>query len=152
VAAVLAPAERLRDSRRSHRLRAPVGVALGIGLATVALRFHDPHDRGSWGFCPFKAVTGWDCPACGGLRAVNDLTHGRIDAAAHSNLAFAIALPFLVGGWTWWFARTWRDEPVQPVTVRSHRSPGLVPVAVAAALAVFTVWRNTPWGTAFHVA
>ena len=33
----------------------------------------------SWGLCP-SAALGFSCPGCGGLRAVNDLTHGDVGA------------------------------------------------------------------------
>jgi hypothetical protein len=95
------------DRARARRLRAPLGSAAAVGLATVALRLHDPHQRGSWGLCPFKAVTGWDCPACGSLRAVNDLGHGRLAEAAHSNLLFLASIPVLLGIWALWVRRGW---------------------------------------------
>src|SRR5262245_60026021 len=37
------------------------GLAL-IGCVVLAVR--DPNERGSYGLCPFKAVTGLDCPGC----------------------------------------------------------------------------------------
>lgn len=134
---------------RAQQLRPPVVTAAVIGAATIALRFHDPHVRGSWGLCPFKALTGWDCPACGGLRAVNDLSRGHLDAAVHSNLAFVIAVPFLVGGWLWWVDRARRAQPVRR---GGHRRTSVLVIASTLALVLFTVWRNTPWGSAFHVA
>src|ERR687890_217275 len=96
--AVLAEAGRGRASRTT----APLVVG-GLGLATTgALRLHDPHQQGGWGLCPFKLLTGWDCPGCGGLRAVNDLTHGDVAAAAGSNLFLVVSLPGLVALWAWW--------------------------------------------------
>ena len=50
----------------------PVPAAAGplltgglVGGATIALHFRDPHESGSWGYCPFNALTGLYCP---GLR------------------------------------------------------------------------------------
>ena len=34
--------------------------------------------------CPFHALTGWDCPACGGQRALHSLLHGRFGEALRS--------------------------------------------------------------------
>jgi hypothetical protein len=133
---------------RARRLRGPVGTAAAIGVAALALHVRDPHQQGSWGLCPFKAITGWDCPLCGGLRAVNDLGHGRLADAAHSNLLFVASLPLILGLWTLWVRRSWTgDGPrVQPATLRP-----LVVAYVVLGLA-FAVFRNTPWGSSWYAA
>jgi len=133
------------------RLRAPLGTAAVVGLATAALRLRDPHRHGSWGWCPFKLLTGWDCPACGGLRAVNDLTHGDLVAAWHSNALFVAALPAIVVAWLVWVRRSMSGPP--PVRRDQWGPRAQLALAVGGLLLVagFTVWRNTPWGSAFHV-
>ena len=86
---------------RWSRVRAPLLTIGGLAAATVALHYRDPHESGSWGYCPSAALGFW-CPGCGGLRAVNDLTHGDVGAAASSNLLFIALLPilvFLLGRW-----------------------------------------------------
>jgi hypothetical protein len=75
------------------------GVVLGL---SVLLHLRDPHRPGSWGLCPWLLLTGTYCPGCGGLRAVNDLTHADLRAAASSNLLFVACLPLLVAGWSRW--------------------------------------------------
>ena len=136
------------DGARARRLRAPIGTAAAVGLATLALRLRDPHRHGSWGLCPFKAITGWDCPACGGLRAVNDLGHGNLVEAAHSNLLFLASLPIVLGLWAIWLSRGWTgaDEHRPHASVR----PLLIGYAVLAV--AFTVFRNTPWGSDWFAA
>lgn len=137
-----------RQPPRLSRLRAPLGAAAAVGLAAAALRLRDPHQQGSWGLCPFKALTGWNCPGCGGLRAVNDLTHGQLDAALHSNLLFVGLLPLIVLGWGWWLQRRWTtSEPV--LSTRSLQVLGCILVVAGIG---FTVIRNTPWGQAFAVS
>lgn len=76
-------------------LRAPLWVGLGGAALGVALVVRDPHTHGSWGFCPFLAVTGVPCPACGGLRATHDLLTGHLGAALSSN-AYAVGTALLV--------------------------------------------------------
>jgi hypothetical protein len=133
----------LRDERsRWRRVQAPVLVAVALLAASVALHVRDPHRSGSWGFCPWLALTGTYCPGCGGLRAVNDLTHGDVVAAASSNLLFVGSLPFLG---VWWARRTvdgWRG-------VRRHvdeRRALLVTYGVLGAALLFWVVRNLPFG------
>lgn len=145
LAAAVPPATR---SSRWHRVRAPLTTAAVLGLATAALRLRDPHGHGSWGLCPFKVITGWDCPLCGGLRGVNDLSYGRLGDAWHSNALLVSALPLIAAIWLAWFAGSWtgRGGPASPRT--GHR----VALAVLVIALVFGVYRNTPWGQAFHVS
>ena len=81
------------------------------GLGALALRLRDPHESGAWGVCPFHAMTGAWCPGCGSLRAVNDLTHGDVLAAASSNLVFVLALPVLALLWVGWVRHSWAGTP-----------------------------------------
>lgn len=93
-------------------------------------------------------MTGWNCPGCGGLRAVNDLTHGQVEAAAHSNLLFVGLLPLILLGWVLWVRRRWTStEPM--LSARSYQVLSYLLVAVALG---FTVVRNTPWGQSFTVS
>ena len=140
--AVLAEAGRGRASRTT----APLVVGGLVLATTVALRLHDPHQQGSWGLCPFRLLTGWDCPGCGGLRAVNDLTHGDVAAAAGSNLFLVASLPGLVALWAWWLWRTLHGQSPRPAGLR------VKPLVTAyfVLLLVFTVVRNTPWGAALY--
>jgi hypothetical protein len=126
---------------RASLLRDPLLIG-GAGLATLALlHVRDPHDKGSYGYCPFLALTGHPCPGCGGLRAMNNLTDGDFIGAVSSNVMAVVLLAMLFGAWLVWIARRWRGHNV-PL-------PGLtapVVVWVALAFAVFGVVRNTPWG------
>lgn len=122
---------------RRQRLVAPVGTTLALGAATLALHLRDPHVQGSWGFCPSAALGFW-CPGCGGLRAVHDLTDGRVLEAASSNLALVVAAPFVLAALLLWTVDSWRGRrrtPSAPVLLRAG-------VALVAVLALFTVLRN----------
>ncbi|WP_205474599.1 DUF2752 domain-containing protein [Nocardioides sp. SYSU D00038] len=126
---------------RWDRVRGPALTIGGLALATVALHLRDPHEQGSWGLCP-SAALGLSCPGCGGLRAVNDLTHGRVLDAASSNLLLVVLLPFAVAGLGLWFLDRWHGR-------RRRVPPALrVPLAVGAVAVVlaFTVLRNLAAG------
>ena len=128
---------------RARRLVPPLAAAAAVGGLTLALHIRDPHAQGSWGLCPFRALTGLDCPGCGGLRAVNDLGNLDVVSAASSNLLFVLAVPFLVALWVAWARRAWRDGgPVGPPT--RHRV--LIGQVAVVLLVVFTVVRNLPFG------
>ena len=122
-------------------VRTPVLVAGVLLAGSVALHLRDPHQSGSYGFCPWLALTGTYCPGCGGLRAVNDLTHGDVLAAASSNLLFVASLPFIALWWLRSFVDGWRG-------VRRHDSDRTAYVVLAVVLAstmVFWVLRNLPF-------
>jgi hypothetical protein len=124
-----------------RRVRAQALLAGLAAAALVALHMHDPHVSGAYGYCPFHAATGWWCPGCGGLRALNDLTDGRFLAALHSNVLVA---PLAVGAVAWWgrsVAARWRGEQRPSPAVS-----GSATVSVLVLVVVFTVLRNTPWG------
>ena len=135
------------ERARARRLRGPLATAGATGAAVLALHLRDPHQHGSWGLCPFKAVTGWDCPGCGGLRAVNDLGHGHLADAAHSNLIFVASLPLLLGLWALWTRREWTGA--QKLQVASVRP---LVIGFAVLVLAFTVFRNTPWGSGWYAA
>lgn len=139
--------ERVNEPNQApnHRWQAPVGVGLGVAATAVALRLRDPHLTGSWGLCPLRALTGLDCPLCGGLRAVNDLTHADLSAAWFSNALFLISVPVLAVVWVWWLVASLTGKPAPS----EHRWAKGFLWACAAVTMGFWVFRNTPWGSAY---
>ncbi len=123
---------------RWERLTAPALTIGGLAATTLALHVRDPHDAYSWGLCPSAAV-GLACPGCGGLRAVNDLTQGRLLDAASSNLYLVLAIPVVVLLLGRWALDAWRGTERVPSALTT---PLLVVAGVA--LVAFTVLRNVP--------
>jgi hypothetical protein len=111
--------------------------ALGTGAAAVGalayIGIGDPH-RPDFGFpaCPFKALTGWNCPGCGGLRMTHDVLHGDLGAAIVDNVFLLVGLPILA---IWLLVRWRRGDKLMPM-------PAIVVVAIAAI--TWTVVRNLP--------
>ena len=127
---------------RVQRLQGPTLLAGGVLAASLLLHLRDPHQGGSYAYCPWLLLTGTYCPGCGGLRAVNDLTDGDLAAAASSNLIFVASLPVLV---LWW-ASTVRDRwqgRVRQVAARRH---GMLALAFLVVALAFAVVRNQPSG------
>ncbi|HJR90365.1 MAG TPA: DUF2752 domain-containing protein [Aeromicrobium sp.] len=96
---------------------------------------------GSYGFCPFLLLTGQPCPGCGGLRAMNNLTHGDLVGALSSNAMAVVLLAVMSFVGTVWFYRRWRGQPAPLLPARSPLLWGLV-----IAFVVFGMLRWTPWG------
>ncbi len=105
------PALRDRLSPRARRLAGPLSVGALVVAATVYLGAVDPNEAGHYPLCPTKALTGLDCPGCGGLRAVHSLAHGDlVGALDHNALVVLLVLPVAVIAWARWLRRSWRGE------------------------------------------
>ncbi|MCU1647601.1 MAG: hypothetical protein JWN03_7876 [Nocardia sp.] len=141
-----APATEVESAARPRWLG--VGLPLLAGGAVAGglalLHFRDPHVQGAYGFCPFKELTGYWCPGCGGLRGLHNLTEGHVVDALHSNV---LILPLLLAFVGWMAASLvygWQGKPI-PRLPKVLPKPALW-VMLALAL-LYTVFRNTPWGT-----
>lgn len=88
-------------------------MALLAGLIGGGLLFRfNPAQHGFYPHCVFHAVTGLQCPGCGGLRAVHQLLHGNLVAAAHFNVLVVIAFP--LGIWAAWRELTGAGLSLRP--------------------------------------
>ena len=110
----------------AYRAGAALLLAAAADVALDPVHTHVP-------LCPFKAITGWQCPLCGGLRAVYEVAHLRIGTALRDNVLVVAALPVIVALWL--------------VRVRSgaalHTPRWVWPVLVLLGV-LFTVARNLP--------
>lgn len=137
----LGPAE-TTEVPLAQRVRGPALTAAGGAGALVLLHLRDPHQSGSWGFCPFLTVTGAPCPLCGGLRAMNDLTRGHVTDALTSNAAAVFILIAGTGLILRWFVRRARGD----ATAVLLTTPKVATTIFTVAMVIFTVYRWTPWG------
>jgi hypothetical protein len=119
------------------RLADPLQLAAGLAAAVVLLHVRDPHQSGSYGYCPWLLLTGTYCPACGGLRAVHDLTDGHAGAALSSNVLVVSLIPLAVVAWVVWAHARWRGRPLRAPAGSRAAGWGLAVVVVA-----FTLLRN----------
>ncbi|NLD75663.1 MAG: DUF2752 domain-containing protein [Acidimicrobiales bacterium] len=124
-----------REVGRDVRQPVVVGAVAAAGVAVLALV---DADRNEVPLCPLKAITGLDCPLCGGLRAVSALTRMNVAEAMDHNALFTLSVPLLVAAWLAWLWASIRPEPRwQPPT---WAVPALLTVLVA-----FAVARNLPY-------
>lgn len=65
--------------------------------AGAALFQFNPAEHAFYPQCYFHQVTAWQCPGCGGLRAMHQLLHGHLLTALHLNALAVLSLP--VFGW-----------------------------------------------------
>ena len=129
-------------SRRRWRWAGAAGLAAGVGLLAI----RDPNQAGSYGLCPLNALTGLDCPFCGGLRGTHALLHGDVSAALDHNLL----LPLFLGALMAVAILVWRQSPLlqrggpdgtgsRPIVTR------VVVWGFVAATGLFFLIRNLPY-------
>lgn len=131
-----------RAGRWMPRWAAPAGLAAGCAAASAYVLWNNPTDIGAAALptCLVRLTTGFDCPGCGGTRALWYLLHGDLAAAAQHHMIAVFAAPFLIYAYVAWTAGTvfGRRLPQLRVSVRT--------VAVGLGVwAVFTVLRNLPF-------
>lgn len=87
-------------------------LAAGAGiLGAAGVMLSRPTDGGLI-LCPFKAITGWDCPFCGATRATAAVLHGDVVAALdHNAYHVVVLLPLLALAWLTWAAAAWAGRP-----------------------------------------
>lgn len=97
--------------RRSLAIGGACVGAVGAHVAAaVFFAGHDPYSTEIFPPCPILAATGWQCPGCGGTRAVYSLLHGDVGASLAMNpmvLALYLAAALMVAS----FAVTAKARP-----------------------------------------
>lgn len=118
------------------RMRGPLSVLAAGAAGSVLLLFVDPNKPGNLlPKCPFKALTGLDCPGCGVTRMIHALLHGDVVAAWHFNaVLLVLGVPLVAWLLTRWTIGRWKGER-RPV-------PTSVGFAVLAVTVVWGVGRN----------
>ncbi len=69
-------------------------VVLVLLIGLVVLYRFNPIDYIWMPKCPFKMITGLQCPGCGGQRAIYSLLHGHVAEALHYNYFLVYAGPY----------------------------------------------------------
>lgn len=119
------------NQERVRRLGGAFGATALLAGALAYVGLVDPHRPGSvFPSCPFRLLTGWNCPACGGLRMVHDLLHGDPAAAVTDNVFLLAVIPVLA---VWILLRRRRGRTVSPTSAL---------VVAAVVTTAWTVLRN----------
>lgn len=118
-------------------LAGAVAVAAVLGAVAVVY-FFNPSTHGFYPICLFHAMTGLNCPGCGGTRSLYALLHGHFELALKDNALFILLLPVVALRGAWFAGKKSLGQPAgQFVPVKSLW--WLLVIAV-----VFTVLRNLP--------
>ena len=112
-------------------------MAVGLLAGSGVLYTFSPTEHSFYPICVFHALTGWQCPGCGGTRALYHLLHLHVGQALQYNALVTVLAPIALAWFVFWYAS---------VVFRGY-SPNLRfsrPVAVCLYLVVllFAVARN----------
>lgn len=129
------------DRPRVRRLLAPLVTLAGTAIALGYVAAVDPNSPGHYPVCPLKALTGWDCPGCGLLRASHDLAHGNLAGALDHNVLVVAVLPIAIVLWVRWLLRAWRGVS-PPVSRAQFRRRNAVLIVCLVLVVAFGVVRN----------
>lgn len=147
----LAP-ETPRRKSRLHAIRGPALVASLVIVATGYIAGANPSQPGHFLLCPLKAVTGLDCPMCGGLRSVYAMAHGDPIGAMNQNLFAVLSYPVLIWLWLRWTRLSWQssvapdtDSAVPRLTVVPSWWNHYLSYGILVLLLAFAVVRNLPF-------
>jgi hypothetical protein len=112
------------------------GAALSVVYATTGIGLP----------CPFRALTGWQCPLCGGTRMGNALLHGDLWSAFVANPVALVAVAVLAVLSVLWAVELLGGPAVRPpraVSRRLREVPGWVWVVAGGVVALgYAVLRN----------
>ena len=103
------------------------------------LYLFEPGKTGVFPVCPFRALTGLNCPGCGTARGLHQLLHGNVLAAFEFNPLMILLLPVL-GYALFSFTKS-------AITGRAMSAVSIPPKYVWLSVVVvlgFWIFRNTP--------
>jgi len=132
----------MRGRTVPRSLLPPLGVAVAAGVGCIALAVWNPDDNGT-PICPTKAIFNFDCPLCGGTRAVARLGRGDLAGAADHNLLVVLLLPVIIWWWARWAWSCWKGTESPPSPLWNKRAAATLAVVAL----VFSVVRNVRPGT-----
>lgn len=127
---------------RSRQLAIAATVWMGLTAGGVFLFFFNPTGAASQFFpkCPFRLLTGFQCPGCGSTRAFYQLLHLHPIAAFKLNPLMMLTLPFLVYGFIGFTKSALTGRPQRRLFI-----PAIYLWAWLVLLISFWIFRNTPW-------
>ncbi len=120
--------------------RSTVIAIWSVLLAGAAYLFwFEPGKSGIFLPCPFRLLTGFNCPGCGTTRALHQILHGHLETAFMLNPLFLIAIPFLLFALLRYSVAVMRGGRPRPNAV-----PAPFLYALFFIILTFWIFRNTP--------
>jgi len=130
------------EADRTRQLMIIAGVWLSLSAIAIFVFFFNPASPSNQWFpkCPFRLLTGMQCPGCGSTRAFYQLLHLHPIAAFKFNPLMILTLPFIVYGFLGFTRSALMGRPQRRLFI-----PPIYLWAWLFLLIFFWVFRNTPW-------
>lgn len=113
---------------------------LAAAAAAVFLFIIEPGKVTFLPLCPFRALTGFQCPGCGTTRGLHQLLHGNLVAAFELNPLLILSLPFVLFAMLRFTILVMRGRPI----ARNTLSPKYI-FTIFGVVLFFWIFRNTPF-------
>jgi hypothetical protein len=115
-------------------------VWLSLAAGFTYLFIFEPGKSGFFPICPFRALTGLQCPGCGSTRGLYRLLHGDVVAAFELNPLFVLSLPFLV-----FILFRYTNAAIRSRPIKGNQVQPKYLWALFVVIMTFWVFRNTPF-------
>ena len=125
------------DDTTRRRINALL-IWLSLAFAGTYLFIFEPGKSGFFPACPFRLLTGLNCPGCGSTRALHRLVHGDVIGAFKFNALMMVVLPFLLYSLARYTIGAIRGRPLP----RHYLAPAYMWMLLAVIVG-FWVVRNT---------
>src|SRR5215212_11112474 len=100
----------------------------------------EPGKSGFFPPCPFRLLTGLQCPGCGSTRALHQIVHGNFEAAFMLNPLLIVGLPFMLFAFLRYSAIV-----MQGGVPRRNALPAPYLYLMFFVIVSFWIFRNTPF-------
>ena len=115
------------------------GVLIVLMVAAYLYYTYDPAKHSWFPQCPFKIVTGLECPGCGSQRAIHALLHGEFRQVFHYNALILPFISYLILGFAYRLVK--RPSP-QLLTWRKILFGEYAIKIITVVIFVYFIWRN----------
>lgn len=123
-----------------YRRSTVIGIWLLLIAGAVYVFVFEPGRSGFFPLCPFRLLTGLQCPGCGTTRALHELLHGHLLAAFMLNPLLLLALPFALYAFVRYSVLALRGRSPRP-----NALPAPYIYAIFFVILGFWIFRNTPF-------
>jgi len=125
------------DGILRRRLQA-LALWLLVAAGAVYLFLFQPGRTGFFPACPFRTLTGLNCPGCGTTRGLHQLLHGNFVAAFELNPLMVLMLPVLG-----YFLMVYTKSALDGRPMPQFRVPARYLWLLSVLILSFWVFRNT---------
>lgn len=121
--------------------RVTVGLIwLTMAVGAAYLFVFEPGRNGFFPDCPFRLLTGLNCPGCGTTRGLHRLLHGDLVGAFQFNPLMMLLLPIFLYAFVRHTTAVFRDRPIKS----NQLDPRFIWMFFVVVMS-FWVFRNTPF-------